>query len=264
VCNKDSETRVLFDNILQQPICVNRHQKQQCDNTTTKPANCSPTNSQMSVKSTCHLKKFNYTIYGASQIKKVQVFADTGNCTCNIKTHTLYAKEFCIDNVLLKEYQNYQNFKSLSIYNDIRFVTFFCHLMKNFTACQKLSNLCVLSMYNIEKYSPCTLFFATQGTDGMGNAVATTGNEFTWKLQPFLFFKKGRASAEMFEKPLDFQLDLDEGNVVRHEIHHQGGFFSNSIFSFLFSFVATKRDKFDGNFFSLRRKAIKISVFQYF
>lgn len=130
-------------------------------------------------------------------------------CLCDLGKNSIFNNQFCIPNELLKEYQNYDNFKMNSNFLNLKFLTFFCQVMKNTTSCNHLANLCVLSDYNLDRNSPCSLFYTTQTDDLNGN------DDFS-KIRPFLFYKKGKASSEMLQKTNDFSYSLmnDGKNII--------------------------------------------------
>lgn len=90
-----------------------------------------------------------------------------------------------------------------SAYIGMEFHFFFCHIMKISTACEHLANLCVLSMYNLDRYSPCSLFFSTQTT------ITTGDGTFVQKTVPFLFFTKGKGALDELEKVIDYRYGYD-------------------------------------------------------
>lgn len=155
------------------------------------------------------MKYLNYTTYNSKtkDIKIIQMSDD--RCLCDLVKNLIFNNQFCIPNELLKDYQNYDNFKLNSNYVDLKFLTFFCQILKNTTSCNHLANLCVLSDYNLDRNSPCSLFYTTQTDDLNGN------DDFS-KIRPFLFYKKGKSSSEMLQKTVDFSYHLrnDANNLI--------------------------------------------------
>ncbi len=78
--------------------------------------------------------------------------------------------------------------------------------MKNAEFCNYLANLCVLSNYNLDKNSPCSLFFTSQ------TSIISNGNDF--KMTPLLFYKKGKDSIDEMDKVVDHQYSVDANHVV--------------------------------------------------
>lgn len=184
----------------------------------------------------CRYKYFNYSGYNV-KTKSIQIFSfknQTQVCdVCNAKTHSLYLNEYCIPNSSLKPYQLYNNFRSTpqssSIYANLKFLTYFCQQIKNSTACNQLANLCVLSYYSLDKYSPCALFFQVQQIDEIANG--NFDEEYVGRLRPSIFNKKGKQTNENIEKFIDQVFSLKngkntfnltkitfdvEGNLMRH------------------------------------------------
>lgn len=69
-----------------------------------------------------------------------------------------------------------------------------------------MANLCVLSNYNLDKNSPCSLFFTSQ------TSIISNGNDV--KITPLLFYKKGKDSIDEMDKVLDHQYSVKEIDVV--------------------------------------------------
>lgn len=156
------------------------------------------------------MKFLNYTNYN-SKIKDIKIYRlkNDVKCICDIVKNSIFNDQYCIPNELLKEYQNYDNFKfNLSSVN-LKFLTFFCQVLKNATSCNHLANLCVLTDYNLDQNSPCSLFYTTQ-TDELN------GNDDFSKVRPFLFYKKGKSTSEMLQKTVDYSYSLmnDNKNII--------------------------------------------------
>uniref|UniRef100_A0A336LUV8 CSON013682 protein n=1 Tax=Culicoides sonorensis TaxID=179676 RepID=A0A336LUV8_CULSO len=205
ICDSTSVVQYHFDNILQRPIC-----QKSCENAKTcfsAPNESEGKNTLLtssSNKSKCHLKLMNYTIYSSHRIN-VQIYDSLSNtdCTCNLTTHAIYLDEFCVPLKLLSEYQQYQTFKSNPLYNEMKFLMLFCHLVKNQTACQQLANLCILSHYSMNRHSPCHQFYTTQTSE-----IATSN--YNERMRPFLFYRKGKYAIELFDKALDFKYNIED------------------------------------------------------
>lgn len=65
--------------------------------------------------------------------------------------------------------------------------------------CEHVANLCVLSQYSLERFSPCNIFFASQ-TSVIGNGGV---DGFQSRVTPFLFYAKGKNTIDDIDKPLD-------------------------------------------------------------
>lgn len=82
--------------------------------------------------------------------------------------------------------------------------------MKDAQFCNNLANLCTLSNYNLDKNSPCSLFFTSQ------TSIISNGNDF--KMTPLLFYKKGKDAIDDMDKVLDHQYSVTENDVVMCEV----------------------------------------------
>lgn len=203
ICKPDSIIKYDYDNILQHPICEGK-----CENLTVSCNNPKPQPPK------CRYKLFNYSGYNV-KTKNIQIYStktqNSQACdACNAKTHTLYNNEYCIPNSPLKLFQGYANFRaSQSIFANLKFLTYFCQQIKNSTACNHLANLCVLSSYSLDKYSPCTLFFQVQQIDEIANG--NVDGEYVGRLRPSIFYKKGKQTNENIEKFIDQVYSLENG-----------------------------------------------------
>lgn len=146
----------------------------------------------------------NYTIFSSQRIG-VEV-TTSPSCFCDL-TANIFHDDFCIPNRLLLEYQQYQGFRPTStIFQQVKHLMLFCHLVKNQTACQQLANLCVLSFYSLGRSSPCNLFYTTQTSE-----LALNYGE---KTRPYLFYRKGKYVTELLDKIIDHPYDIKEHNKV--------------------------------------------------
>lgn len=152
------------------------------------------------------MRQLNYTIYSPNRVN-VEVSRST-TCYCDPSSHITYG-DFCVPQKLLHEYQLYNSFKSSHrLFRDLKFYMMFCQLVKNQTACQHLANLCVLSFYNLNRNSPCHYLYTTQ--------TAELALSYGDKTRPFFFYRKGKFVAELLDKAVDFQYDMNERNMVSH------------------------------------------------
>lgn len=182
-CNRNTTAIIEYDNSSKQPICQANK---------TQPL--------------CPIKYIQQT-QSNIQSKIVQIYKkDDHNCTCNTKTNFFFHNEYCIPKFLLKDFTNYDNHRPHTIYRDLNFITFFCQVMKDVRFCSNLANLCVLSNYNLDKNSPCSLFFTSQ------TSVISNGNDF--KMTPLLFYKKGKDSIDEMDKVLDHQYSVNRIDAV--------------------------------------------------
>lgn len=124
------------------------------------------------------------------------------------KIHIQY-QNYCIPRVLMKDFLSFdqfqqpQNYGAGNVYAGMEFLFLFCNTMKIGSACEHLGNLCVLSMYNLDRFSPCTLFFTTQTTITAGDGA------FYQKTVPFLFLTKGKSATDELDKVIDYRYGFD-------------------------------------------------------
>lgn len=144
-----------------------------------------------------------------SQTRNVQILrTDDLNCSCTSKFNQLYKGEYCMPKILLNDYINYNTFRTATVYADLMYITFFCQVLKVTDSCNQLANLCVLSNYNLDKNSPCNVFFATQ------TSLISNGNDFFYKTVPSLFYKKGKDTIDELHKVLDHEYSILETDDV--------------------------------------------------
>lgn len=150
---------------------------------------------------------------------------------------------YCIPNYLFKEFLNYKQFKvastSLIAFNDLfenmEFFIFFCQTMKMTEHCEHVANLCVLTVYNLDKFSPCNIFYTMQTT-----LINAGVDAYQTKLVPFLFYAKGRSVSDDLDKIIDFRYKY--GKSMDYDTEEYGDFgqykvrFFNCFVSFNFIF----------------------------
>lgn len=223
MCDPKATIKIEYDSNLRHPICLHR-------NCTNPSLNCTQSAAHsLTLFSKCypfHLKEAivaqaskSIQIYRIESKTKITCDDDTTSSTLNCidpKNYDHY-ENYCIPTYLLKEYQNYKHFKlaqlhdnsygnsgSSNIINDVflnlDFLMFFCQTMRINEYCEYAANLCVLTMYNLDKYSPCNIFFATQTT-----LINTGIDGYQTKLVPFLFYPKGKNAIDDLNKVIDFR-----------------------------------------------------------
>lgn len=126
------------------------------------------------------------------------------------KNYVRYEK-YCIPNYLLKDYLNYKLFRvsimrngviiTVELFENMEFLIFLCQTMKMQDYCEHVANLCVLTVYNLDKFSPCNIFYTMQTT--LINAAGI--DMYQTKLVPFLFYAKGRSVTDDLDKVIDFR-----------------------------------------------------------
>lgn len=194
--------RSYYDNLEQHSLCDTKN-----TTTTTKPIK------EPQLK--CPLLFFNLTTIRqqSRNIKMYRLFGDPKDtsgipCTCDEKTNVLYREIYCIPNALLKEYSSYGALTfSRTITENMKALLFLCHTMKLRKECNYLANLCVLQEYNLDKQSPCAIFFQAQINDYTSEA--------TRRIKPNLFYKKGRNTLEDINKKLDPSYVIRRGQEER-------------------------------------------------
>lgn len=139
---------------------------------------------------------------------------DNGSCLgpwpdCPDSKTAIQFHEFCIPRVLLNDYQNYNQFKfsrdgqyssvaTENLFVDLEYFVFFCQTMRMKRFCEHLANLCVLTLYNLDKYSPCNVFFASQATSIGSSSLME-------KIKPFIFFTKGKSATDELDRIIDYR-----------------------------------------------------------
>lgn len=232
VCNDHSTVDVAYDNVLKSPIC--------------RPNDCttSPTTSCITAPEshTCTLKYIREAA-GNLQARSIQIYhkpeppqnqSDAMNHTiatikspcsraCDDNRIYIQYQNYCIPRVLMKDFLSFDQFQQpqyhqvdtmSNAYAGMEFLLFFCHTMKIGNACEHLANLCVLSMYSSDRYSPCNLFFSTQST------IMTSGDggAFYQKPVPYLYLTKGKSSLDELEKVIDYRYGYDREDYVEVRI----------------------------------------------
>lgn len=191
-CSPNTIERAEYDNFLQQPICERKCS--QCSNSTVEiPIS----------ESLCPLRFFNLTNKRTNK-KNIQIYRVTRNasCICDQKFNSLYKSNYCIPNAFLKDYASYGNYPvTQSKQPSLTALMFLCHDMRIRKECNYLANLCVLSDFNMDKNSPCGLFFKSQINDFVGGDTEQ-------KIRPYLFYKKGRSTTDELGKTVDVQYKL--------------------------------------------------------
>ncbi|XP_031629112.1 meckelin [Contarinia nasturtii] len=236
VCNQKSITKVEYDTNLRQPICSALN----CTNAI--DCNIQFFSPLLRTSLSCGLGHLIEVISTSPPSKSIQIQRipaksvdknQTTNFTCpaygngeqspaldciDTKNYVRF-KDYCIPNYLMKDFLNYKQFKigtnqaTTTIANDLfqhlEFLVFLCQTMKMIDYCEHVANLCVLTVYNLDKFSPCNIFYTMQ------TALISTGTDsFQTKLVPFLFYAKGRSNSEDLDKVIDYRYrymrDIDD------------------------------------------------------
>lgn len=250
VCNRKSTTKVEFDSNLKQPICspLNCTNAIECNIQFFSPL--------LRSSQPCGLDHLVEVISTSPPSKSIQIQKipsksidrnQTANFTCpsngnnptssyeciDPKNYIRY-KNYCIPSYLMKEFLNYNQFKlstaqtSVAMANELfqrlEFLVFFCQTMKMTDFCEHVANLCVLTIYNLEEFSPCNIFYSMQTT--LINAGTDT---YQSKLVPFLFYAKGRSISDDLDKVIDYRYKYNKNGATYDSENYEGyGYFSVS------------------------------------
>lgn len=226
VCNRRSITKVEYDTNLRQPICSAFN----CTNVV--ECNIQFFSPLLRPSQPCGLPHLVEVISTSPPSKSIQIQRipsksdknQTANFTCpaygssqqlpsmeciDPKNYARFGN-YCVPSYLLKDFLNYKQFKvntnqpSVTAANDLfknlEFLVFLCQTMKMVEHCEHVANLCVLTVYNLEKFSPCNIFYAIQTT-----LVNAGTDSYQTKLVPFLFYAKGRSISDDLDKVIDYR-----------------------------------------------------------
>lgn len=228
MCNRRSVTKIEYDTNLRQPICTALN----CTNA----VECNIQLFAPLLRSTesCGLHHLIEVISASPPSKSIQIQRipsksidknQTSNITCiSTERNTQHIpfecvdpknyvrfQDYCIPNYLMKDFLNYKQFKETNkhpssakntnnFFENLEYLLFFCQTMKMIDYCEQVANLCVLTIYNLDKFSPCNIFYTTQTT------VINAGSEsYQTKLVPFLFYAKGRSTTDDLDKVIDYR-----------------------------------------------------------
>lgn len=158
MCHPNAVTEIIYDSSFRQPICRTM-------NCTSHPANCAA-KSMSSVH--CPLYHLREAINTVQPSKLIQIIIENPSAAgsenvsmakCD-RTVTACADpknyerfgDYCIPQMLLKDYNNYRQFKMptptvIDIYADLDFLVFFCQTLRMPIYCEHIANLCVLTEY---------------------------------------------------------------------------------------------------------------------
>lgn len=111
---------------------------------------------------------------------------------------------------------------TVNLFESLEFVIFLCQIMRLPEYCEHVANLCVLTVYNADKFSPCNIFYSTQ-TALISNGI----DSFQLKLTPFLYYVNGRSATDELDKIIDhryqyFKRHMDDDNFDlfgRHSVN---------------------------------------------
>lgn len=148
---------------------------------------------------------------GKNQTNSFFCTFDEFNTECADSKNYVRFKQFCIPSYLIKDFLNYNQFKVsnspvtatpttavANLFENLEYLVFFCQTMKMVDYCEYVANLCVLTVYNLDKFSPCNIFYTVQTT------VVNAGTDsYQTKLVPFLFYAKGRSVSDDLDKVID-------------------------------------------------------------
>lgn len=227
MCNRRSVTKIEYDANLRQPICaaLNCTNAVECNIQLFAPL--------LRSTETCGLQHLIEVVSVSPPSKSIQIqripakiidknqITNTsctlyGKNTQHIPFECIDAKnyvrfnDYCIPNYLIKDFLNYKQFKATTtnpmatnannLFENLEYLLFFCQTMKIIEYCERVANLCVLTVYNLDKFSPCNIFYTMQTT------VINTGAEsYQMKLVPFLFYAKGRSTIDDLDKVIDYR-----------------------------------------------------------
>lgn len=225
-CNRKSVTKVEYDSNLRQPICsaLNCTNAIECGIQMFAPL--------LRSSQQCGLEHLIEVVTTSPPSKSIQIQripaqnADknqTSNITCTsyeippffqitydcVDPKNYFRFEnYCIPNYLIKDFLNYKLFKTtessstvtmaFKLFENLEYLVFLCQTMKMINYCEHIANLCVLTVYNLDKYSPCNIFYTMQTT-----VVSAGSDSYQTKLVPFLFYARGRSITDDLEKIID-------------------------------------------------------------
>ncbi|XP_054746873.1 meckelin [Anastrepha obliqua] len=211
-CAPNYITVALYDTHGKNPICAKK-----CYNASSIDNGCSVVIANAS-KTSCEFKLINFTqltndyiTRSAAATRPIRItpagFHSNDICNiCNLEYNFRYM-DYCIGNALLKPYLKYNSFwQSISAstgavhFGNLKFVAFFCLALRNYTACNQLANLCVMSHYSTDKNSPCSAFLLTQVSDVVIKYASM--DEHLQATKPSLYYKKGKNTAKMLREAL--------------------------------------------------------------
>lgn len=211
-CRAGATVDVVYDSVFRSPICS--------VNNCSSALNCSrPADGDINQK--CATLLVRERLAASPSMKSIQIYRDAStNCT-SCPANFVRFRDYCIPLALLSEYFNYKQFKvtqsnAVNIYADLEFLMFFCQSMHIGVYCEAVANLCVLSQYSLERFSPCNLFYASQS-----NVVSGIDSRVT----PFLFYAKGKSTIDDLDKIIDqryrygsYREDFFEDAELRNEV----------------------------------------------
>lgn len=224
MCNRRSVTKIEYDTNLRQPICVILN----CTNSI--ECNIQLFTPLLRSTESCGLQHIIEVVSSSPPSKSLQIQRiplkpidknQSTNVTCNSYEKTAqivpfecidsknYARfnDFCIPNYLIKDFLNYKQFKMTTattkandLFENLEYMLFLCQTMKMIDQCERVANLCVLTVYNLDKFSPCNIFYTMQTT-----IINTGADSYQTKLVPFLFYAKGRSTIDDLDKIIEYR-----------------------------------------------------------
>lgn len=208
---------VEYDSNLRQPICTPRNCSNYIEcNILPKPEPCS----------LGHLAEV-ISISPPSKSIQIQYMkinkSDSTNCTkpleCIDSKNYARFQNYCVPSYLMRDFLDYKQFKVTTtqplaaandIFSNLDFLMFFCQTMRMTLFCERVANLCVLSVYNLDKFSPCNSFYTIQ-TTFMGSNIDQS------KVVPFLFYSKGRSVSDNLDKVIDFRYKFARNDMEEED-----------------------------------------------
>lgn len=251
MCNQKSITKIEYDTNLRQPICSALN----CTNAI--DCNIQFFSSLLRPSQPCGLGHLIEVISTSPPSKSIQIQRipakggdknQTANFTCpaygfdeqsvvlecmDTKNYARF-KDYCIPNYLIRDFLNYKQFRIANaatnqpivtndLFQNLEYLVFLCQTMKMIEYCEYVANLCVLTVYNLDKFSPCNIFYTMQTT-----LISTGSESFQTKLVPFLFYAKGRSNSDDLDKVIDYRYryvkNMDsayDSDLYEGYIHHQ-------------------------------------------
>lgn len=88
--------------------------------------------------------------------------------------------------------------------------------MKMIEYCEHIANLCVVTVYNLDKFSPCNIFYTAQTT-----VVSAGTDSYQTKLVPFLFYAKGHSTTDDLDKVIDHRYKYTKYDANHNSVEYE-------------------------------------------